>query len=133
MTFTASARSLGATLRQEVNVNGRHTISTDEPAELGGTDSGPTPHQLLPAALASCIATTVCMYARRKGWPLEEVTVDVAYDTESVPRHFDVVVNLPDGLTADQVQRLERVAASCPVRRSMEAGFSFDERVATGA
>ena len=131
MSFTASARRIGDTLRHEVDVNGRHTIITDEPETLGGTDTGPAPHELLPAALASCISTVVAMYAQRKEWEIGEIRVDVVYDHESVPRRFDVTVHLPDGLTQDQIDRLGRVADTCPVRRALDVGFTFDERLHT--
>ncbi len=132
MTVTATVRSDGETLRQEVTVNGRHTIVTDEPASLGGTDTGPTPEELLPTALAACITATVTLYVLRKGWKLDWIDVHIDYDPDSVPRHFDVVIALPDTLDANQVQRLHEIAGHCPVRRSLEAGFSFQERVATG-
>jgi len=129
MSFTATARTVGNSLRHEVDVNGRHTIITDEPTSVGGTDEGPAPHELLPATLASCISTMVAMYAKNRGWPLDGVSVDVEYDAGSVPRHFDVTVNLPAGLAPEQVRRLTRVADTCPVRRALEAGFAFDERI----
>ena len=129
MTITASVRRLGDGLTNEVDVNGRHAITTDEPVSLGGADRGPAPHELLPAALASCIATTVATYARNRGWDIKELVVDVDYDTETRPRHFEVAVQLPDGLSPEQVLRLERAAASCPVRRALEGGFSVTERV----
>lgn len=131
MSLTASARRIGDTLRHEVDVNGRHTIITDEPAGLGGTDTGPAPHELLPAALASCISTMIALYAQRKEWDIGEVRVDVEYDPKTVPRSFDVTVHLPGGLTQDQIDRLQRVADTCPVRRALQAGFSFDERIRT--
>lgn len=81
MTLTASARSDGAAVRQTVEVNGRHTIITDEPSSLGGSDTGPAPHELLPATLASCIATMIALYAQRREWDIGEQRVDVAYDT----------------------------------------------------
>jgi putative redox protein len=129
MTITASARRLGDGLTSEVDVNGRHTITTDEPASLGGADRGPAPHELLPAALASCIATTVASYAGNRGWEVDGLEVDVAYDPETSPRRFEVTVRLPDGLSSEQIERLERVSARCPVRRALEAGFSFEERL----
>jgi putative redox protein len=132
MSFTATARTVGDTLRQEVDVNGRHTIVTDEPTSVGGTDEGPAPYELLPATLASCVSTMVAMYAKNRGWPLDGVSVDVEYDTDAVPRHFDVTVNLPAGLAPEQVRRLTRVADTCPVRRALEAGFAFDERIELG-
>ena len=129
MSLTATARSAGDTLRQEVLVDGRHRLVTDEPAQLGGTDAGPAPHELVPAALAACVAVTIRMYARTKGWALGELSVDVVYDNTSTPRHFDVTVNLPRDLTPEQVRRLMRVAEACPVRRSIEAGMVFDEHL----
>ena len=96
---------------------------------MGGTDAGPAPHELLPAALASCVATMISMYARTKGWSLSEVQVDVDYDKDAVPRHCEIDVHLPASLAPDQVRRLERVANTCPVRRALETGFEFDERI----
>ena len=81
-----------------------------EPACLGGTDTGPAPHELLPATLASCVSTMVALYATRKNWDIGEISTDVRYDHESEPRRFDITVNLPDGLTRDQIERLQRVA-----------------------
>ncbi len=133
MSFTASARSIGGTMRHEVDVNGRHTIITDEPESLGGTDTGPAPHELLPATLSSCISTMIVLYAQRKGWDIGDVRVDVDYDHESEPRRFEVEVHLPGGLTDDQLARLRRVADTCPVRRALEGTFEFDERVLTAA
>ena len=129
MSFTASARSIDGTLRHQVDVNGRHIIITDEPESLGGTDTAAAPHELLPAVLASCISTMIVLYAQRKEWDLGEVRVDVDYDYESEPRRFDVTVHLPAGLTDEQVTRLKRVADTCPVRRALEGGFAFDERI----
>ena len=129
MTMSATARRLGDGLRHEVDVNGRHTITTDEPASLGGTDTGPAPHELLPAALASCVSTMVSLYALRKGWDIGEISADVVYDADSDPRRFDVTLHLPAGLTDDQVTRLRRVAASCPVRRALEADVVFEEHL----
>jgi putative redox protein len=133
MSLTATARRIGDTLRHEVDINNRHTIVTDEPVSLGGADTGPAPHELLPATLASCVSTMIAMYAHNKGWQLSEVSVDVDYDHTSIPRHFNVVVHLPDGLAPAQIERLRRVADSCPVRRAMEAGFSFDEQIETAS
>lgn len=129
MSFTASARRIGNSLRHEVDVNGRHAIFTDEPESLGGTDTGPAPHELLPATLASCISTMIALYAQRKQWDIGEIRVDVDYDHEAKPRRFDVTVHLPDGLTDGQVTRLKRAADTCPVRRALEGGFVFDERI----
>lgn len=129
MSFTASAHSVNGTLRHEIDVNGRHTITTDEPESLGGTDAGPAPHELLAATLASCVSTMIVLYAQRKEWDLGDVRVDVEYNADVTPRRVEVAVHLPDGLTTDQTERLTRVADTCPVRRALEAGFVFDERI----
>ena len=132
MSLTASARSIEGTLRTEVDVNGRHVIVTDEPEGLGGTDSGPAPHELLPAVLASCISTMIALYAQRRDWKLDGLRVDVDYDADSTPRRCEVTVHLPAGLTPDQITRLQRVADTCPVRRAFEAGFTVNEHLVTG-
>ncbi len=128
--LTASARTVEGSLRSEIDVNGRHALITDEPNGLGGTDTAPAPHELLPAMLASCISTMIALYAQRRDWQLGDVCVDVTYDTETVPRDVNVSVHLPEGLTPDQVERLRKVAEACPVRRALEAGFSFEEEIA---
>lgn len=129
----ASARSLGGTLRHEVVIDGgRHVLITDEPARLGGTDSGPAPHELVPAALAACVSTTVLMYARSHGWEIGDVAVDVDYDHKATPRRFDVVVHLDPSLDPERVARLERVAAACPVRRALEGAVVVEERIELG-
>ncbi len=128
MSFTASAHSVDGTLRHEVDVNGRHTITTDEPASMGGSDAGPAPHELLAATLASCVSTMIVLYARRHDWSVGDVRVDVVYHADATPRQVELAVHLPGDLTAEQTERLRRVADSCPVRRALEAGFAFDER-----
>jgi putative redox protein len=130
MSLTATARSIPGTLRQEVVIDAQHRLITDEPERLGGEGSRPAPHELFPAALASCIATTLVMYARTKGWDLGDVSVAVDYDNRSTPRRFDVAIELDGDLTDEQLRRLEKVAASCPVRRAIEAGIEFDETIA---
>lgn len=129
--MTATATGSGRTLRHEVVVGSEHSIVTDEPATIGGSDSAPMPHELLPAALATCISTMVALYARRKGWTIGEIRVDVDYDPDVVPRHMTAIVHLPEGLSGEQIARLTRVAETCPVKRAFEAGFDIEEHVET--
>ena len=129
MSLTATAHSASDTMRQDVLIDGRHRLVTDEPRHLGGTDTGPAPHELLPAALAACVATTIRTYARTKGWALGELSVDVVYEHTATPRHFDITVNLPAELGDEQVRRIMRAAETCPIRRAIEAGISFDEHL----
>jgi putative redox protein len=129
MSLTATARSIPGTLRQEVVIDGSHRLITDEPESVGGEGSAPAPHELFPAALASCISTTLVMYARTKDWDLGAVSVDVDYDHRSTPRRFEIAIRLTGELSNEQLERLEKVAAACPVRRAIEAGIEFDERI----
>ena len=129
MSLTATARSIRGTLRQEVVIDGRHRLVTDEPERLGGDGSGPAPHELFPAALASCVATTLVLYGRTKDWELGDVAVDVDYDHRSTPRRFRIAIHVGGDLDDARLERLERVAAACPLRRSIEAGIEFEETI----
>ncbi len=129
MSLTATSRSIPGTLRQEVLIDGKHLLSTDEPVDVGGDGSAPAPHELLPAALASCVSTTLVMFARRKGWDLGEVGVEVDYDHRATPRRADVTIRIGGDLSTEQLELLEKVAAACPVRRSIETGFAFNEQI----
>ena len=129
MSLTATSRSIRGTLRQEIVIAGKHRLVTDEPEEVGGEGSAPAPHELLPAALASCVSTTLVMYAKRKGWELGDVTVDVDYDHRSTPRRCDISIHIGGDLSSEQLARLEQIASSCPVRRAIEAGIEFSEEI----
>jgi putative redox protein len=131
MSLNATARSLPGSLRQEVVVDGRYRLTTDQTERLGGDGTAPAPHELFPAALAACISTTLVTYARTKNWDLGEVTVDVDYDQRAEPRRFAIDIRITGDLSGQQLQRLRRVAAACPLRRSLEAGFEFSEHVET--
>jgi putative redox protein len=101
---------------------GSHLIVADEPAEVGGTDTGPTPMELVAAALAGCLSITLRMVAQRKGWPLEGLETEVAIGKEAVegarPRdRFDVRVRLLGPLDAGMRAELARIATRCPVHR----------------
>ena len=129
MSLTATARSIPGTLRQEIVIGGRHRLITDQPEQFGGEGSGPSPHELFPAALAACVTVTLVQYGRTKGWDLGDVRVAVDYDHHSTPRKLDVAVELDGELTDAQLERLARVARACPLRRSVEAGMEFVETV----
>jgi putative redox protein len=108
-----------------------HDVNIDEPTETGGTDSGPSPQELLAASLASCTAVTMEMYAARKGWDLGGVEVAVEYTPaeRGCPTRFRLNVRLPDSLSEEQVERLRVIAAKCPVHRTLDGEVMFDERV----
>jgi putative redox protein len=69
------------------------------------------------------------MYARTKQWELGDLTVDVAYDNHSTPRRFEIAIRLGGDLSQEQLERLEKIAAACPVRQAIKAGVVFDERI----
>ena len=129
MSLSATAHSIPGTLRQQVVIDGQHRLITDEPERLGGDGSGPAPHELFPAALAACISTTLVMYARTKNWALGDVAVEVDYDNHSTPRKFEIAIKLGGDLSEAQLERLEKVARSCPLRRSIGAGIEFEETI----
>jgi putative redox protein len=115
--------------RHTVHVRG-HRFPVDEPVELGGGDTAASPLELLAASLGACTASTIEMYADRKGWDVGGVEVDVDF---SPPRsgtraRFELTLRVPAALDSAQVERLEWIARKCPVRRTLE-GAEFVERV----
>lgn len=129
MSLTARSRSIPGTLRQEIVIDGKHRLITDEPEAVGGEGSAPSPHELLPAALAACVSTTLVMYARQKGWSLAQVTVEIDYDHHATPRTADLAIHITGELTAEQLRRLEKVAAACPVHRSLCVGVEVSSEI----
>ena len=110
-----------------------HRLTVDEPDELGGDDEGPSPQELLAASLASCIAITLEMYARRKGWDMDGTEVECSYDQpeRGAPVDFKLTLRLPRDLTDEQLERLGQIAARCPVHRTLEADVTFEQRIET--
>ncbi|MCC6412511.1 MAG: OsmC family protein [Saprospiraceae bacterium] len=108
---------------QTLVTNGTHTIIADEPETNGGRHLGPSPGEILCAALASCSTITMRMYADRKGWPLYEarVEVDMAYVKEAgiVKTTFIKTIHLEGDLTEEQRLRLADIAARCPVHQAL--------------
>ena len=108
-----------------------HRMVADEPEAAGGRDLGPSPEELLAAALASCTAITMQMYAERKGWDIEGCEVDCDYQPaeRGRPTNFELILRLPESLSEEQVERLTVIAAKCPIHRTLEGEVSFEERV----
>jgi putative redox protein len=103
-------------------VAGHHPLTSDEPAERGGRDSGPAPHELLCAALAACTAITLRMYAERKGWPLHAARVDVRLRIEGSERLIDRRLSLEGELDSGQRARLTDIAERTPVTLTLKQG-----------
>ena len=133
---TTPTRSMHAVARQREKFAhdvkaGDHTFTVDEPESAGGDDLGPSPQELLAAALASCTAVTIEMYAQRKGWDTSGLTVDVHYTPaeRGCPTRFEMVLRLPARLSDEQIDKLRVIANRCPVHRTLEGEVAFVERV----
>ena len=109
----------------------QHRLNCDEPIDTGGDDAAPSSQELLAASLASCTATTIEMYAARKGWELRDVEVACEYipGERGCPTKFTLTLRLPSDLTDEQVARLKVIATKCPVHRTLDGEVMFDERI----
>mgnify|MGYP000119545845 FL=1 len=97
-----------------------HTLLADEPIDLGGTDAGFTPTELLASSLAACTSITLRMYANRKGWDLQQVHVDItleAINASTPTSNFNRAITLTGSLDEQQRDRLLAVANACPVHK----------------
>jgi putative redox protein len=120
--------------------DGNHAFVSDEPVEDGGDNLGPDPYELLLAAIGSCTAMTLLMYARRKEWPLYEVSVHLTHDrvyAHDLQNHSDPDIPRADvagkielisrdisvrgELSGEQVDRLLEIAERCPVHRTVQS------------
>ena len=121
--------------RTEV-VAGGQTLVVDEPAEVGGGGDAPTPYDLLLGSIGACTAMTLRMYADRKGWPLEGVTVRLrqarshARDcVDCATKHVGVnqierELEMTGPLTDEMRERLTQIADRCPVKQTLERGIT---------
>ena len=133
-------RGSAAGFAQEIVV-GAHRLAADEPTSAGGTDTGPNPYDLLLASLGSCTSMTVALYARRKGWPLEGVTVRLRHsrihaadcaDCETREGMLDRIerdIELTGALTDEQRARLLEIAGRCPVHRTLVSEIDIRTRL----
>ena len=129
---TITVHGSAAGFAQEIAID-QHRLRADEPLSVGGTDTGPTPYDLLLAALGSCTSITVAMYARRKNWPLDAMTVRMSHskvhaadcaEAETKVGMLDHVhrdVEFSGPLSEEQRARLLDIASKCPVHRTLES------------
>jgi putative redox protein len=129
----------GTNLQNEVRYGVGQAFTTDEPRALGGDDAGPDPYTLLLAALGSCISMTVHLYARRKQWPVETVTVrlrqnrmhakdcEECNDKEGFIHRIERSVTVTGVLTDEQRARLQEIAHKCPVHKTLTSKIVITE------
>jgi len=125
---------------QEITA-GAHRLFSDEPREAGGEDAGPSPYELLGAALGACTSMTLRMYARRKQWPLASVVVRLRHskihavdcadcDTkDDMLDRIDRDIELTGNLTEQQREKLLEIADRCPVHRTLTHGMKIHSRL----
>lgn len=121
---------------------GAHRMRADEPKGVGGTDTGPTPHEMLLAALGGCTAITLRMYAERKKWPLKRLSVRIKHSRihaedcktcETKEGHIDRierVISMEGPLDDEQRKRLLEIADKCPVHRTLTSEVLIETRIA---
>ena len=127
-------------LQNEVTYGDGRVLTTDEPAALGGDDAGPDPYTLLLAALGSCISMTVTLYARRKAWPVERVTVRLRQQrvhakdcaecepgSDAFVHRIERSVSVNGDLTPEQHARLQEIAHKCPVHKTLTSEIVITE------
>ena len=125
--------------RTEVGVGGHHLV-VDEPVSVGGTDAGPSPYEMLLAALGACTSMTLRLYADKRRWPLERVRVTLQHrkihaqdcaDCDRKPAKMDVVdrvVFLEGALSDEQRTKLLEIAERCPVHQTMQSKIEVNTR-----
>lgn len=118
-----------------------HHLLADEPEEVGGNNLGPTPYDLLMAALGTCTAMTLQMYANRKKWDLKEITVFLDHDkvhrkdgedfekNVSKVSRFTRYIEILGEVDEEQEQKLIEIADKCPVHRTLKENIIIETKI----
>lgn len=138
--YTVTVRGNASGFAQQISAR-THRLTADEPVDDGGTDTGPSPYELLLAALGACTSMTLAMYARRKQWPLEEVAVELRHwkihaedcadceTREGMLDHVEREVRLFGPLSQEQKSKLLEIANKCPVHRTLKSEIDIQSRL----
>ena len=121
---------------QDISDGPYHHTLADEPLAYGGTNRGMSPYGFLSSGLGACTSMTIRMYARRKGWPLDHVRVEVCHNKvhaqdvlPSGPAKIDQfirTIRICGPLSQDQRDKLLEIADKCPVHRTLEQGATVE-------
>ena len=103
-----------------------HVIIADEPNDLGGTDKGATPSELLLSSLAGCKLITMRMYAERKGWDLGEVSISLRYLEKGEPTMVEKKIRFTGDLDEAQIKRVIEISGRCPVAKMLKDSISYE-------
>jgi putative redox protein len=118
---TTLTASIGRTLYQTIAHARTHQVVSDEPTVNGGGDTGPTPSELILAALASCTGATLRMYADRKGWDLAQVDIALEMSIEkngsAQTTRIKRTLSFSGNLSDEERTRLLEIADKCPVHK----------------
>jgi len=114
----------GSRFGQAVTIR-QFQLTADEPPAVGGDDAGPTPMEYILAGLGSCKAITLQMYAERKGWPLEQVAVELSYEAHQGEYLIEAQLTLHGDLDEAQRQRLREISDRCPVHKMLTASVQI--------
>ena len=120
--------------------NGRHSWKADEPADAGGTDTGPNPYELLLGSLAACTCLTIAMYCRHKGMTLNSIHASYEFsnihaddcehcdeDAKGLIEHITSNVRISGDFDEAQEKRLAQIVTRCPVHKTLAKGVTLKD------
>ena len=134
-------RGTAADFSQKIEI-GSHHLTADEPVSFGGSDTGSSPYDLILAALGACTSMTIGLYARKRKWPLENITVSLRHskihaadcaECETKEGRIDRIemeIHLDGTLTDEQRAKLMEIAGKCPVHQTLTSEINIKTKAA---